>query len=74
MLSLPALAAMLRGIPFRFVVRITSYNVCYTKLLRMPAERLLNDNVLLGELRKGSPEAVEALFDRFHGKIYGLVV
>ncbi len=40
----------------------------------MPAERLLDDNVLLAELRKGSPEAVEALFDRFHGKIYGLAM
>ncbi len=40
----------------------------------MPAERLLNDSVLLEELRKGSPEAVEALFDRFHGKIYGLAM
>ncbi len=40
----------------------------------MPAERLLDDNVLLEELRKGSPEAVEALFDRFHGKIYGLAM
>ena len=40
----------------------------------MPAERLLDDSVLLSELRKGSPEAVEALFDRFHGKIYGLAM
>ena len=40
----------------------------------MPAERLLDDNVLLAELRKGSPEAVEALFDRFHGKVYGLAM
>lgn len=40
----------------------------------MPAERLLDDNVLLEELRKGSPEAVEALFERFHGKIYGLAM
>ncbi len=40
----------------------------------VPAERLLDDNVLLEELRKGSPEAVEALFDRFHGKIYGLAM
>jgi RNA polymerase sigma-70 factor (ECF subfamily) len=38
----------------------------------MPAEQLLDDNVLLEELRKGSSEAVEALFERFHGKIYGL--
>src|SRR5512134_1776526 len=40
----------------------------------MPSERLLDDNVLLDELRKGSPEAVEALFDRFHGKIFGLAM
>ncbi len=40
----------------------------------MPAERLLDDNVLLEELRSGSPEAVEALFERFHGKIYGLAM
>jgi RNA polymerase sigma-70 factor (ECF subfamily) len=40
----------------------------------MPAERLLDDNVLLEELRKGSPEAVEALFNRFHGKIYSLAM
>ena len=35
---------------------------------------LLDDGVLLEELRKGSPEAVEALFDRFHGKIFGLAM
>jgi RNA polymerase sigma-70 factor (ECF subfamily) len=40
----------------------------------LSAERLLDDNVLLEELRKGSSEAVEALFDRFHGKIYGLAM
>ncbi len=40
----------------------------------MPAERLLDDNVLLEELRKGSPEAVEMLFNRFHGKIYSLAM
>ena len=40
----------------------------------MPAEQLLDDNVILEELRKGSPEAVEALFERFHGKIYGLAM
>jgi RNA polymerase sigma-70 factor (ECF subfamily) len=40
----------------------------------MPAERLLDDSVLLEELRKGTPEAVENLFDRFHGKIYGLAM
>ena len=40
----------------------------------MHAERLLDDNVLLEELRNGSSEAVEALFERFHGKIYGLAM
>lgn len=40
----------------------------------MPTERLLEDNVLLDELRHGSPEAVEVLFDRFHGKIYSLAM
>ncbi|MDA8122326.1 MAG: sigma-70 family RNA polymerase sigma factor [Deltaproteobacteria bacterium] len=40
----------------------------------MASERLLDDNVLLEELRVGNPEAVEALFDRFHGKIYGLAM
>jgi RNA polymerase sigma-70 factor (ECF subfamily) len=40
----------------------------------MPAERLLDDNVLLEELRKGSPDAVEMLFDRFHSKIYSLAM
>jgi RNA polymerase sigma-70 factor, ECF subfamily len=40
----------------------------------MPPERLYDDNVLLEELRKGSQEAVEALFERFHGKIYGLAM
>jgi RNA polymerase sigma-70 factor (ECF subfamily) len=40
----------------------------------MPAERLLDDNVLLEELRKGTPEAVEMLFDRFHSKIYSLAM
>lgn len=40
----------------------------------MASERLLDDNVLLEELRAGNPEAVEALFDRFHGKIYGLAM
>ena len=39
-----------------------------------PAAGYFDDNVLLEELRKGSPEAVEALFDRFHGKIYGLAM
>ncbi|HEY7584986.1 MAG TPA: sigma-70 family RNA polymerase sigma factor [Candidatus Deferrimicrobiaceae bacterium] len=40
----------------------------------MPAERLIDDNVLLEELRKGTPEAVEMLFDRFHGKIFSLAM
>lgn len=40
----------------------------------MPSERLLDDNVLLEELRRGMPEAVEALFDRFHGKTYNLAM
>ncbi len=35
---------------------------------------MLDDNVLLEELRKGSPEAVEMLFNRFHGKIYSLAM
>src|SRR5574341_1495074 len=39
-----------------------------------PDAAYLDDGVLLEELRKGSPEAVEALFDRFHGKIYGLAM
>src|SRR3972149_7176038 len=40
----------------------------------MPAERLLDDSVLLEELRKGTPESVENLFDRFHAKIYSLAM
>jgi len=40
----------------------------------MPAERLLDEDVLLEELRKGTPEAVEMLFDRFHGKIFSLAM
>lgn len=40
----------------------------------MPGERLLDDNVLLEELRKGAPQAAEMLFDRFHGKIYSLAM
>jgi RNA polymerase sigma-70 factor (ECF subfamily) len=40
----------------------------------MASERLLDDNVLLEELRVGNPEAVEALFDRFHGKVYSLAM
>ncbi len=38
------------------------------------ATGFLDDSVLLEGLRKGSPQAVEALFDRFHGKIYGLAM
>ncbi len=44
------------------------------KVSGAPQERLLDDGVLLEGLRMGSPEAVEALFDRFHGKIYGLAM
>ncbi|HEY5995903.1 MAG TPA: sigma-70 family RNA polymerase sigma factor, partial [Candidatus Deferrimicrobiaceae bacterium] len=40
----------------------------------MSTERLQDDNVLLAELRTGSEAAVEALFDRFHGKIYSLAL
>jgi len=40
----------------------------------MPAERLLEDNALLEGLRRGTPKAVEALFDRFHAKIYSLAM
>lgn len=40
----------------------------------MSSERLQDDNVLLEELRAGSEEAVEALFERFHGKIYSLAL
>jgi RNA polymerase sigma-70 factor (ECF subfamily) len=40
----------------------------------MSTERLQDDNVLLEELRSGSEAAVEALFDRFHGKIYSLAL
>jgi RNA polymerase sigma-70 factor (ECF subfamily) len=41
--------------------------------LRRPAsvDFRQEDEALLGELRRGTPESVEALFDRFHGKIYG---
>ncbi len=35
---------------------------------------MLDDNGLLEELRKGSAEAVEMLFNRFHGKIYSLAM
>jgi RNA polymerase sigma-70 factor (ECF subfamily) len=40
----------------------------------MPAERLVDDNVLLEELRKGTPQASRCMFDRFHGKIYSLAM
>jgi RNA polymerase sigma-70 factor (ECF subfamily) len=40
----------------------------------MGTERLQDDSVLLEELRAGSEEAVEALFDRYHGKIYSLAL
>jgi RNA polymerase sigma-70 factor (ECF subfamily) len=40
----------------------------------MSTERLQDDNVLLAELRTGSEAGVEALFDRFHGKIYSLAL
>jgi len=40
----------------------------------MASEKLQDDNVLLDGLRGGNPEAVEALFDRFHGKIYSLAM
>jgi RNA polymerase sigma-70 factor, ECF subfamily len=32
------------------------------------------DGTLLSGLRLGAPAAVEALFDRFHGKVYGLAM
>ena len=35
-----ARAAVLRAVPLR--LRITSYNVCYTKLLRGPADRAVH--------------------------------
>jgi RNA polymerase sigma-70 factor (ECF subfamily) len=40
----------------------------------MSTDRFLDDNVLLEGLRAGREEAVEALFDRFHGKIYSLAL
>lgn len=46
----------------------------FVGLLPQPAEGFFDDYVLLEALRKGSPEAVEALFDRFHGKIFGLAM
>ncbi len=33
-----------------------------------------DDNVLLEGLRRGAPEAVEALFDRFHARVFGLAM
>jgi len=32
------------------------------------------DAALLSKLRLGAPAAVEALFDRYHGKVYGLAM
>jgi RNA polymerase sigma-70 factor (ECF subfamily) len=32
------------------------------------------DAAFLSELRQGAPAAVEALFDRYHGKVYGLAM
>lgn len=32
------------------------------------------DSAFLSELRQGAPSAVEALFDRYHGKVYGLAL
>jgi RNA polymerase sigma-70 factor (ECF subfamily) len=40
----------------------------------MSTDRFLDDNVLLEGLRAGREDAVEALFDRFHGKIYSLAL
>ncbi len=40
----------------------------------MPRDRLMDDNVLLEELKKGSAEAVESLFERYHGRIYNLAL
>ena len=40
----------------------------------MPAERVADDNVLLEGLRQGLPDAVETLFDRYHGRIYSLAM
>jgi RNA polymerase sigma-70 factor, ECF subfamily len=38
------------------------------------ADRLMNDTTLLLELRRGTPVAIEALFDRFHSKVYNLAL
>ncbi len=40
----------------------------------MASEIQQDDKVLLEALREGNPEAVEALFDRYHGKIYNLAM
>ncbi|MGZ9149186.1 MAG: sigma factor, partial [Candidatus Deferrimicrobiaceae bacterium] len=32
------------------------------------------DTALLSKLRMGAPVAVETLFDRYHGKVYGLAM
>jgi len=40
----------------------------------MTTEPVVDDNVLLEGLRRGAPEAVESLFDRFHNRIFGLAM
>ncbi len=40
----------------------------------MPRDRLMDDSVLLEELKRGSAEAVETLFERYHGRIYNLAL
>ncbi len=40
----------------------------------MTTERVVDDNVLLEGLRRGAPEAVESLFDRFHNRIFSLAI
>jgi RNA polymerase sigma-70 factor (ECF subfamily) len=40
----------------------------------LSTDRLLDDSVLLEELRRGKTEAVEALFDRFHSKVFNLAM
>ncbi len=40
----------------------------------MSTDRLQDDNLLLEELRAGTEASVEALFERFHGKIYSLAL
>jgi RNA polymerase sigma-70 factor, ECF subfamily len=39
-----------------------------------PSERWLDDAQLLEALRRGAPEAAEALFDRYHRKVYNLAM